>query len=241
MRFTARTPVLVGVLSFLIAAGVVTIWYRLTPTPENIMAADLGSTSFRVGWYTAKPTKGCTLAIADAPWRFVAWDFLKSQFDRHYTGLYVNRACFVETANTHLATFTNLLENYPYRVAVMVGPRRVELPIGNPVITKKISESEEPPLPEPAYGGVTYEDETPVVGALVYFYRGLADEFRYPLAVVTNNDGNYAIDLANFDDSDDISTYDSYLVDVVDTEGKQTRQILPRDIHQPFPPLLANR
>lgn len=237
MRVSARVPIFLGIISFLIAVGVVTVWYRQTPVPEDITAANVGATSFNVAWLTKKAARGCAIAIADTP-EFTFWDLFKSQFYRNYAGKYVNKACFNEKLNTHMAAFTNLFDDFPYKVAVIVGPRRVELPQGAPVVTNKISQTDEPPQPNPAYGSVEYKDESPAVGALVFFYQNQTEKFHYPLVAVTNNDGNYAIDLANFNESEDTPAYDSYLVNVIDLEGKKTQQELPKDIHQPFPPVL---
>lgn len=226
------SPLKWGIASFVVAAGIVSLLYILSPVPWAITPANVGATSLQVAWYTKRASKGCAIALAQTN-RFTLPEQLKATFYRDYVGEYVNKTCFDLPLNTHIANLTDLYQQAPYRIIVTTGLRRREAYPGiSPVTTGEITKGEQPPLPEPAYGSVIYTDQTPANAALVFLYKQTEnDAYSPPLLALTNNQGNYAIDLANFES-------DSYVVQTLDLNGKTSQEVLSFQDHAPFPPVV---
>lgn len=149
-------------------------WWWRSPEIQSVRPANVGVKSFSVGWFTDKPAKGCVFAIPS--WKLTEW----------------LRVCENEKRKTHFLQLDNARAESSYRLLVVSGLRfkhKGALPI-----KLKAFNSQEAPMPQPAYGMVRSADGYLVPGALVYIYPK-SEEFSYPVAGKTNMDGNYAVDL----------------------------------------------
>lgn len=197
--------ILLGLTIVLIA---LVIWWIRTPIPEMVRAGNVAARSFSAGWVTEKPARGCAAAVAS--WR--DW----------------RRAC-VEGAKrtTHLVTIDGLRPETNYKLFLIDG-LRVTIRNLPAIATKKISDTQ-PVLPRPGYGQVADRQFQPVPGALVYVYANSKRQTA-PLLALTNFEGNWAVDLANFPAEEQ-----SYTIEV--TAGVKWRAKMETDIRtsSPFP------
>lgn len=226
------SPLKWGIASFVVTAGVVSLLYIVSPMPRVITPANIGATSLQVAWYTKRESKGCAVAIVQTK-EFTLLEQIKASFYRDYIGKYVNKTCFDLPLNTHVANLSDLYQRATYKIYVITGLRRKEADSGISLVTTgEITKGDQPPVPEPAYGSVIYTDQKPADTALVFLYKKTDDDnYLPPLLALTNNQGNYAIDLANFES-------DSYIVQAIDHNGNSSTEVLSAQYHAPFPPVV---
>ncbi len=193
--------------SAIVFSGLV-IWWILTPVPEMVRAGNVAARSFSVGWVTEKPARGCAIAFLSV---------------KHF-----RRACIEGVKRTtHLVAIDGLRPETNYRLFLIDG-LRVTIKNLPAIATKKISDSR-PVLPRPGYGQVADDKFQPVPGALVYIYVNSKRQVE-PLLALTNSEGNYAVDLANFPAEEQ-----SYTIEV--TAAAKWRAKMEADIRtsSPFP------
>lgn len=196
----------------LAAAGLaaLVIWWAQTPVPEAVRPANIAARSFSLGWITDKPTGGCALAAAS--WR--DWRFSCDR-QRKYS--------------THLADFKQVSAETVYRIVMIDGPR---LRWRNLPYFKTLAiADQQPKLPRPAYGAIRDNSGAPLKKTLVYL--SAFDDLDQPLAALTNDDGNYAFDLSNFQSA---SGY--YLLEVVSGQDYRRVEVDSRTV-SPLPTLIV--
>lgn len=199
---------LTGGLAAAVLLGLMTVWVVKTPKPERMRVGNFFPRSFSVGWVTRHPTAGCLIAVAR-----INNSKIVCVKDKKYT--------------THLAEFNSLEPKTHYRLIAVDGLRITwrNLP---EVVTPAIVDMQ-PSLPRPAYGLVTDQVDNSLPHTLVYVYM-ISKIQRLPLIAMTNDSGNYSVDLSNF-----LPDTQSYLIEA--DSGPDRRQRLETDIRtsSPFP------
>jgi|GEM_PF-2555204 hypothetical protein len=158
------------------------IWWVLTPVTQRIRPANVGIKSFSVGWFTKKPSKSCVLAIGSI--KPSEW-LIK---------------CEKEARVTHLVRMENAKPEMYYTIVVVDFPRVTVQELVT-VMTGEIS-NQPLKLPQPGYGSVISPEGFRVPGALVYL-TPISREFNYPVAAMTNELGNFAVDIGKVSDKSD--------------------------------------
>jgi len=170
MKRSTQLFLLVGLLVVLVAAiDYVRSW------PLWVRVANVGSQSFSLGWVTRADTSGC-MVVLRGKW-------LPTQ---------VRSVCTNTSGLTHLLSVDGLDENQTYRVFVRQGWKWYPTTLKQ-VVTFIAKAT--PPAPAPGYGTVVDLNGNRIAGALVYVYPSNAAKVD-PEAVLTNEQGNYAIDLS---------------------------------------------
>lgn len=224
----------------LLLIGIVVYLFVFSTPPDHVIVANMGANSFSVGWRsTSGPKKGCAIAIADTS-DSVLWERVQSFFVKNYDGRYIVKRCAETSGVLQLIFVNNLFDDTVYKVHVTSGVWNVA-PINSAdslVSTAKIISDQSPPNPEPAYGSVVNARGDAYTGALIYLY--LKEGLAYPLATVTNAEGNYALDLANFLVQDSVEQLPSegYKMQIMDDRGRVNESDLASDPHQPFAAIL---
>jgi hypothetical protein len=182
----------------------------ISPKPENIRATDISARSFFVSWVTKKPSTGCAIA----------------QF-----GKYKVKKCQKEKNKTHLVMIDGLAPENTYELTITSNFRKIKK--GLPIVTTGKIQEQQPKTPEPAYGSVKWKDTSqPIKNALIYFRNPTLDK-KEVFATLTNEKGNYAIDLSNFENLEK-----TILIEVVIDPKTRTLNELDITKHSPFPTLL---
>lgn len=158
-----------------LTALVVFLW-AVTPRPTDLRVANVTARSFSVGWATEIPSRGCIVVASQNEW----WRWFIQ--------------CSREKSGAHLVTFEGLAEERMYRVWYWSGLRWQFWRM--PVVKTAGIREDQPSLPQPAYGSVRDEFDDPLLNTLIYLYS-LSSSNRAPLAAMTNEQGNYGLDLAN--------------------------------------------
>lgn len=118
-------------------------------------------------------------------------------------------------------TFEGLAEEQVYRVGYVSGLRWQFWQMPR-VVTAKIRE-EQPPLPQPAYGSVVDAVGDPLPNTLIYLYS-ISPAARAPLAAMTNEQGNYGVDLANLSaQAGQLTPAGTFVVEVIHGSGERAR------------------
>ncbi len=203
--------------SAIVFSGVV-IWWLRTPVPEMVRAANQSAYAFSVSWIYPRPAGGCVAAYAG----------IKNMAVK----------CSKDRSRLHLIEVSGLNPETGYSVFIWNGLKviRVQTPFYRQVSTLSVRDAL-PKLPQPGYGSVVDASGRPISGALVFVYRHVSDRFYFPAAAVTNESGNYSVDLSNLEQMNQPFTVGSYLIEAVDRTGKTTKQIFDREFHSPFPPI----
>jgi hypothetical protein len=179
IRISRKQIGLVGLGLVVIGLG---IWWVLTPEPQRIRPANVGIKSFSVGWFTKKPSKSCVLAIGSV--KPNEW-LIK---------------CEKEARVTHLVGLDKAEPERYYTIVVVDWPRVTVQELVT-VMTGAIS-SQPLRMPQPGYGSVISPEGFRVPGALVYLTPS-SREFNYPVAAMTNELGNFAVDIGKVSDKSD--------------------------------------
>ncbi|MDP3994666.1 MAG: hypothetical protein Q8P91_02460 [bacterium] len=186
------------------------IWLLLTPVPKEIKITDISTNSFAISWLTDKPIRGCAITKL---------------------GKSKTKACDDKKTKAHLITIANLAPENTYQIIVTSGLIKETKSL--PKITTNKIQEEQPRTPEPAYGSVEWENTNqPIKNALIYF-QNPAQNKKEVFVALTNEKGNYAIDLSNFENLER-----TILVEVVVNPATKTRNELDSTRHSPFPTLL---
>lgn len=191
-----------------LTALVVFLWV-VSPRPTDLRVANVTARSISVGWATESPSRGCIVLIPKPQW----WRVLVR--------------CAGEKAGAHLLAFDGLEEENLYRVGYLSGLRWQFW--GMPTVRLAKIREEPPPLPQPAYGKVENQFGDPLPNTLIYLYS-LDSKARAPLAAMTNEQGNYGLDLAN-----SLAPAGTFVVEVI--HGASERARFEGDIRmiQPLP------
>lgn len=213
IRWSSYSWFIAGGLGLLLVLVGLAWWFY--PKHEAMRVANLASRSFSVVWMTNNPGKGCVLAMRyGLPVNFI-WE------------------CGPPSSQAHLVTLKNLRPNTRY---VMMGWQWGLPAWRSPLWVTTLSEREDPPLlPRPAYGTVYGENEERLVNVLVYVYT-MTNQPQYPVAALTNDTGNYAVNMANL-----MRLGDSFVV-----EGHLSPEVWSRNeadsrYMTPLPPLHLRR
>ncbi len=202
---------------FLVIVGALVLglagWWWLTPEPVRVRPANVGTHSFSVGWFTERPTKGCVLAASS--FRYQDWV----------------RGCDQRKDWVHLVDVKGVESGNSYYLILIDFPRITWQRIV-PVTTMKVSEKP-PQLPEPAFGGVIDQDQSPVEGALVYI-EARSLEFSYPVAAVTNEAGNYAVDMGP-----NVFKAETFFLDAVSSGGVWAEKMISKKFKTPVPTIIV--
>lgn len=201
------------ILVLVIVFGGLVSWWYVTPKQQSIRPANVGAKSFSVGWFTDSLTKGCVWAVPS----FNPKEWLK--------------VCEPDKRKTHLLMFQEVMPGTEYRLVAQNGLRFKFKGIV-PVLTKKLSDE---PLknPAPAYGTILGEEDELVPGALVYIYAQ-SNEFHYPVAVKTNIQGKYAVDISEIKNLSELM-----IVETVASAGIWNDHKVSSKYHEPLPSIRA--
>lgn len=173
---------LVVILLALGVGGLVT-WFLVTPEFESVRPANMGTKSFDVGFFTKKLSKGCVIVMSE------------------FNPLSWQKTCEKEKRKTHLIRISNLDPDQEYQL-VLVNGLRIKTSKVLKVKTGQVND-QAPVVPNPAFGSVVGRNRELVPGSLVYIYP-YSSKFSYPVATITNFDGNYAVDLGLLENVEDI-------------------------------------
>jgi len=204
-------PLVVKALGVGVAAALGFWWWWLTPVPQEVRAANVKAKSFSVGWVSETPAKGCVLVYKKA-WR-TAFRF----------------GCFKTKKKAHLVDVKKLEAKSSYGMVMVEGLRLTfrQMP---EVVTRGIAD-ELPPRPEPGYGSVIDETNQQLPGVLVYVYA-MSGQPQAPAAVLTNEQGNYAVDLGNVE-----LAISNYLLEASRAPGEKVRIEGDVRFSTPFAPI----
>ncbi|MBI2010323.1 MAG: hypothetical protein HYS86_04085 [Candidatus Chisholmbacteria bacterium] len=198
-----------------VGLAVVIFFLALSPRPSDLRVANVTARSFSVGWATDAPSRGCVVVVPQKQW----WRWLMR--------------CDWEKVAAHLVRFEGFSEEQSYRVGYVSGLRWQFW--GTPVVKTAQILEEQPPLPQPAYGKVEDQFGDPLQNTLIYLYS-LSPTARAPIAAMTNEQGNYGLDLANLQaQSEGLGQTGTFVVEVI--HGSSERKRFEGDIRmiQPLP------
>jgi hypothetical protein len=185
----------------------------LSPAPKDVRPVNVHARSLSVAWVLPRPTFGCVVLV---PTSFSSLPKV---------------ACNRALTSVHLQELSGLEPETSYRIWVWSGLRPIVW--GNPRVTTTAVREEMPNMPKPGYGSVVYDNlKTP--GALVLVYAN-TPESQYAVAAITNDQGNYAVDLANLKHASN-----SFFVDGFLRANRLGRLEADIRFSTPFPPLLLN-
>ena len=179
---TLKVTLIISLIAILL--GFLGFYLYTTYSQEfRIFPANVGSQSFSVAWSSEKEGKGCVVAIPQKNLKGVK--LLCQKEDK---------------SNIHILNFKQVIPDTTYNIYYING-LHLKRPNINSVITLPISE-EQPPLPNPAYGSVINIYEAKAKNTLVLL-TAQTPSFQYPLVTITNNSGNYSLDLNGFNEIPD--------------------------------------
>lgn len=190
------------------------LWWLLTPRPVRVRSANVGTHSFSLGWFSKKPSKSCVVAVKSFK----------------YQDLVIK--CEKHKSLTHLVEVKGVRPDSYYYLGLIDFPR---LSVNKilPVTTTKISD-QPPQLPEPAFGGVIDQNSEPVEGVLIYIEARLS-EYSYPVAALTNREGNYAVDMGL-----NINKAEVFFLDAVSSGGIWAEKMVSKQFKTPIPTIIVN-
>lgn len=168
---------------------------ELQSLPVNVTATSMG-----VWWRSDKPGAGCaTLTEVDSRQTF--------------------KACDQDQSQVHLLNISGLTAQSRYEIQVTLAGETVWL---SPFFGSytQTSPGIDAPTPQFVSGKVVTNRGKPLVNATVFVALDLSDQFRFPLAVKTNQKGEFDVDLSKFIYSLPRS-FNSYFVEVADSVGKK--------------------
>jgi len=185
------------------------VWWLLTPKPQRVRPANVNSNSFSVGFFTDRKSKSCVLAIRDIK----KMDWLKT--------------CEEEKSQTHLVEIEGAESGESYQLVLIDLPK---ITFKKLVAVRTPEISDQPPgLPEPAFGTVLGQNDQPVPEALIYI-SAQSSEFSYPVAALTNEAGNFAVDMGP-----NIHQADKFLLDAVADAGIWMEKLVSGLYKTPLP------
>jgi len=204
-----KRKLLVILLAVLAITLVVWLIVNSNPKLERITVVNVGSQSFSVAWFSQNLSKACVLAVPENKRDQWFWQ------------------CEVEKKRTHLVSFEAVKPQSQYSLVLLSGFRLWWQKI-SPVVTEAIS-NQAPVQPEPAYGSLVGEEGDLAAGALVLVYPE-SEEFHYPVAVVANLQGNYAVDLGSWP-----MEFERLIVEVIGSGGIWNEQTFYSQFINPIP------
>lgn len=179
---------------------------------------------------TNKLFGGCVIAV-EKPLNKIGLAKAWLSFGRNYRGSGIVKECGPEKRRAHMVDLEGLFPSTTYYLILQQG-LRLNFEFMPPFTTPPISAAA-PGLPIPAYGSVRSGTGAPVVDAVVYLYRYSKTD-HFPLAVIPNQDGNYAFDIANLPLSGE-----SLILEVKNGLSR-TRVETDLRTHSPFPTLIID-
>jgi hypothetical protein len=207
-QFNRKQKALIVVLALVLIAG-----FYLSPTPKDVRPVNVHARSLSVAWVLPRPTFGCVMLwpkpLASLP----------------------KVGCNHSLTTVHLQELTNLEPETAYRIMLWTGLRPILW--GNPSVTTTRVRTEMPDMPRPGYGSVVFNGEK-IADALVLVYAN-TPAAQYAVAAITNDQGNYAVDLANLQ-----HTSNSFIVDGYVSANRRARLEADIRFSTPFPPVLLH-
>ena len=174
-----------------------------------VRIVNMGSRSAGVAWVSQKKTSGCMIAINPK-------NIFKSK-----------KACDDGRKNLHLISIKGLSPDTNYKLLYIHGTRiKYHHKLRFQTNTER---TEQPPFPNPGYGSVINQHESPEVGALVIITPH-TNENIYPVAAITNIDGNYAVDFEEISRKSDQIT-----LEAIGSNLTWNERYLSSNIHTPIP------
>ncbi|MBU1085225.1 MAG: hypothetical protein ABIJ43_00040 [Candidatus Beckwithbacteria bacterium] len=199
----------------IILVGVGFWWWWLIPRQQRIRPANVGTQSFSVSWWTDGFSKNCILAVPKKAINIKNW-------------LYV---CEKDKTVMHLVKLDKAKSETIYKIFIVSGLRVTFKDI---LEVKTKGFSDEPiSLPQPAYGQIVNSDGGPVPGALVYLWP-ISQEFVYPMAVKTDSNGHYAVDIGEIKSKSEI-----LMLEAVANAGIFNEIKVSSQYHEPLPSIVV--
>ncbi len=187
------------------------VWWKLTPEHGRVRIANVGARSFSVGWFSDKPSKSCVWAVKGKIRNIRNWLVICEEQETYW----------------HLVDFKDLEPNGEYSLFLVDG-MRVTFKKILPVNLKKISD-QPPGLPVPAYGNIVDQDKVKVQGVVVYISTE-SQSFSYPVAVKTDVNGRYGIDVSEL-----VQKSDRMVLETVGKTGFWKEQLIHSQTIRPIP------
>lgn len=188
-------------------------WW-ISPKMELVRGANVVARSMSVAWVSNRPGWGCIMLTPIGKGR-------------------IHGSCDWQRGSVHLVTFEGLTAQTTYRVWGLSGIRPVWQDVPQ-VTTAKVRE-EQPPFPKPGYGSVVDSENRRQPGSLVLVYT-MTNLSQYPVAVLVNAQGNYAVPLANL-----ARDGDSFLLQAYASAHLMAKLEADVRFSTPFPPLRLER
>lgn len=190
------SKLIIGVLSFVFLLLIFLYVLQLiepSSTPQNVLVSNVTDHQVTISWTTRKATKGTLIIAADGN-----FPLLPSFAQKIYRDDGEKRLNKTNFYTTHYITIDNLSPNQTYQFIIYQGwKKKVQSSFATGSTLPSIN------TPIPVYGRVLAVDQKPVIGALIYFHAtneasGSAQVTSSALlSALTNNEGRWAIDLAN--------------------------------------------
>ena len=198
------------VVTLVLVGGLATGFYlvrqrQLTQTQAKftelqVLPVNVTDTSLGVWFRTDRPTSGCvSLTDIDSNQTFNQCDPVKSQ--------------------VHQINISRLTPQAKYQIRVTANNQLVVLSPFFGAYTQTAANNIFR-TPQPVTGIISTSLGKPVIGATVFISLNLSDQFRFPLAVLTDKNGTFTVDLSGFIYSPP-ATYDSYFMEVTDSSGRK--------------------
>lgn len=201
-----------GVACLVLGGGWVLGGAGLVPqrSPDRVQAVNVGGYSVGISFATRQPTKSCVVVVG---WPLT----LKGGCEKGGRRV------------THLIEVKDLQPERTYLALVETEGR---LAWFKTVRVETEAVEEQVPLPpDPGYGSVVDPEGNPVVGALVVIYP-VSEKFYYPVATLTNIEGNYAVDISPL-----ARLSDRLRIEAVSTQGIWADLSVDSSVYSPFPPI----
>lgn len=169
------------------ASGYLIFLFFTSPSPQNVRVSNVTASSLTLSWTSKKPVKGCVVYTSQRN-RILRNLLFFLPFTSH-------KICDTHPkATTHYLTLKNLSPETPYFYRINQGLKLFKKGLPN-IATDKVSETQ-PLLPRPVYGKVT-QGEMSQEFILIYLFHPRGGNL---LSALTNKQGNYTQDAANFKD-----------------------------------------
>lgn len=202
---------LVIFVTCIIFVGIVVIASLLSPRPLRLLSTNKGSQSLSVVFMTSEPVKSCVYIYEKKM-------FLKG------------KVVCGEKTTIHLLTVDKLKPETSYRSIIKTGWKITAKNV--PQITTNAMSETAPRLPEPAYGSVRDEENSPISEALVVVFPD--QDVSRAVAAKTNIQGNFALDVSTF-----IENTNTLTVDIQTSSGLWANESFPKSIHTPFSDIIV--